>query len=122
MHRKSTLEKWRARIAECDECGFTPREYCELCELSLAQFLRWRRRLSELATVSQARGGSEVELVEVCLPCAVSCVPAPAEASAPSDSGVCLERGGWRIRLSRGFDAASLAAALSALRGEVPGC
>jgi hypothetical protein len=51
MHRQSTLEKWRARIAECAELGFTPREYCEACELSLALFLRWCRWLSEAAAV-----------------------------------------------------------------------
>ena len=59
--------------------GFTPREYCKVCELDLALFLRWRRRLLESA-----------------------------EASSSSDSGVFLERGGWRIRLSRELDATSL--------------
>ncbi len=123
MHRQSTLEKWRARIAECAELGFTPREYCEACELSLALFLRWRRRLSETAAAVSAPGGDcGLELVEVCLPRGDACVPSPAEASSSSDSGAWLERGGWRIRLSRGFDAASLAGAVSALRGEAPGC
>ncbi len=106
MHRISTLENWRARIAECAELGFTPREYCEACELSLALFLRWRRRLSETAAAVSAPGGDcGLELVEVCLPRGDACVPSPAEASSSSDSGVFLEHGSWRILLPRGFDA-----------------
>jgi hypothetical protein len=116
------LEKerhWRELIARQVESGLNAPDFCRANDLKIHQFYAWRRELDlrdngqrEAASVSKRKHGAAApQFVPVQL---ISSSPG----GAPSIEIVLRET--WRVAVTPGFDAATLARVLSVL--ESRGC
>jgi transposase len=103
---------WRERIADWSRSGETITEYCERRGLSRWSFYDWKRKLKTRAGVS-----SPFVPVDVVNRSAERRA-VPSSTTSATGGGVEVVLGcGRRLRLERGFDAATLTAAVAALEG-----
>ncbi len=103
---------WRERIADWSRSGETITQYCERRGLSRWTFYDWKRKLttrvgvtSPFVPVQVVKGSSKRKVV-----------PSPATPVTGAGVEVVLDCG-RRLRLERGFDPATLTAAVAALEG-----
>jgi hypothetical protein len=108
---------WRERVADWSRSGETVADYCSGRGLNRWTFYDWRRKLklragapSGFVQVQVVKGGAEVPSPRATL---------TAEAKGSAGVEVVLA-GGRRLRLERGFDPATLSAAVATLEG--PAC
>lgn len=106
-------EHWSAIVARAEASGIPIRQFCEKHDINEGQFYHWRHRLELEAAKSQSNSsaGPEFVLVEP-TPETQPEVTTESEAAALE---LALDRG-WRLRIPRGVDEATLRAVLSALR------
>ena len=110
--------RWRELITRQSESGLSPPEFCRANDLKVHQFYAWRREL-ELRDNPQRKVGSAPKAVQSIAPqfLPVQLLPSSSNGS-PAIELVLRET--WRIAVSPGFDAATLARVLSVL--ESRGC
>ena len=104
MNRDASKEKfWREAIAEAGSLGKSVREFCRQRGLKESLFYFWRGQLKTRDAAAAEKGGF-VELVR--------------SAGSAADAGVSIRVDDrLSIVLERGFDGATLKAALAAVRG-----
>lgn len=95
-------QRWRAILAEQGRSGLGVAAFCRQRSIPASSFFGWRRKLGRAG----ADAAPEFARVKV--------VPEPVGCAGSID--VCL-RGGRRLRVRRGFDAALLAEVIGVLEG-----
>lgn len=104
MDREAKRAWWRDHIERWRDSGLSQLAYCREHDLRPWQFTYWKRGLERPAAEDRS-SLMPVRLVD------------ESPASPAADAGVVVElEEGVRLRLSRGFDAAVLAEAVTALR------
>lgn len=101
--------EWRQVVAEAEHAGFSIREFCKQRQLNETQFYRWRRLLRCESHASKAGTPAAEARFVLVRPEAEQ----PAESMAAALELV-LDRG-WRLRIARGADEATLRSVLAAL-------
>jgi transposase-like protein len=106
-------ERWSSIVEQAESSGLSIREFCQQHEVNEGQFYHWRHRLELESGKRQAKPSARSEFVLVQpVPKAQPETPAGSEAAALE---LALDRG-WRLRIPRGVDEATLRAVLAALR------
>jgi len=106
-------ERWSGIVARAEASGMSIRQFCEQNDVNEGQFYHWRHRLELESGKRQSKlsAGSEFLLVQP----APKAPPEPATGSESAALELALDRG-WRLRIPRGVDEATLRAVLAALR------
>jgi transposase-like protein len=106
-------ERWSGIVERAESSGLSIREFCQQHGVNEGQFYHWRHRLELESGKRQAKpsAGSEFLLVQP----APKAQPEPATGSESAVLVLALDSG-WRLRIPRGVDEATLRAVLAALR------
>lgn len=111
-HREGTRGWWRERIERWECSGQSIAAFCRENGIGEKRFYRWRKRLSKEVVQTDSHRLVPVQVK------APSSVGESVIRSAGAFAGVeIVAPSGYRLRLDRGFDSATLANALSVLEG-----
>ncbi|MGO8746084.1 MAG: IS66 family insertion sequence element accessory protein TnpA [Thermoguttaceae bacterium] len=98
--------EWRGILAEAEESRLSVRQFCQQRHVGEAMFYRWRRRLRDEPPAGSSSSEARFVLVRPAAKEEVESKTAPIE--------LVLDRG-WRLRIARGADEATLRVVLAAL-------
>ena len=107
---------WRETVDAWRRSGKPVKRFCAERGVARSAFYRWRKRLSEAGDAPVAARPARFAPVRLR---SRECVTLSwGELGAPGSAGVeIVTPGGYRVRLQRGFDQASLGAAIAVLEG-----
>jgi transposase-like protein len=106
-------ERWSGIIERAEASGMSIRQFCEKHDVDEGQFYHWRHRLELEAAKSESTSSAASGFVLV--QPAPETRPEVTERTEAAALELALDRG-WRLRIPRGVDEATLRAVLAALR------
>jgi len=109
-------ERWSEIVARAEASGMPIRRFCEKHGVNEGQFYHWRYRLRLEDLRNQAGDSDGAEFVLVRPATATGAATAEAVTGGEAAALELTLDGGWRLRISRGVDEATLPTVLAARR------